>query len=106
MPWTCGTCLRAFNTPRARTQHMNALGHAMPRHECERCWMYFGTRAAVVGHMNASNHWPHECPLCSDTWPTQEKVDKHVVEYHHHCMDCDRTFADYNCIKMVGSWSS
>lgn len=80
---------------------MDALGHSQPTHECDTCSKYFGNRAAVVQHMNASNHWMYDCPLCDETWPSKDKVDKHVIEYHHHCKDCDRTFADYNRIKMV-----
>lgn len=101
MTWTCGTCHRDFVSVRAREQHMDALGHSQPTHECDTCSKYFGNRAAVVQHMNASNHWMYDCPLCDETWPSKDKVDKHVIEYHHHCKDCDRTFGDYNRIKMV-----
>ncbi|EMR67222.1 putative zinc finger protein [Eutypa lata UCREL1] len=100
MTWTCGTCHRDFVSVRAREQHMDALGHSQPTHECDTCSKYFGNRAAVVQHMNASNHWMYDCPLCDETWPSKDKVDKHVIEYHHHCKDCDRTFGDYNRIKM------
>ncbi|RYP80134.1 hypothetical protein DL769_002620 [Monosporascus sp. CRB-8-3] len=100
MSWTCGTCYRVFGSEHSREQHIDAVNHDYPTHECDRCSRFFGSRRAVVQHMNDCNHWRYDCPLCDETWPTRKEVKEHVIEYHHHCTPCDRTFADYNAIKM------
>ncbi|KAI1397047.1 hypothetical protein F4819DRAFT_473284 [Hypoxylon fuscum] len=100
MAWTCGTCWRGFSTARAREQHMYALDHSIPQHECDRCSSYFGTRSAVVNHMNTKNHWHYECSICNETWPTIEQRTDHEISDHYYCADCERLFNSYNNIKM------
>ncbi|KAI1645263.1 uncharacterized protein F4817DRAFT_344209 [Daldinia loculata] len=100
MSWTCGTCWKEFTTERSREQHMDALDHSVPDHECDRCSRFFNSRSAVVNHMNAKNHWYYECTFCDETWPTEEQQREHEMEEHFHCTDCSRTFRNYNDIKM------
>ncbi|KAI1468297.1 uncharacterized protein F4812DRAFT_426224 [Daldinia caldariorum] len=100
MSWACGTCWRRFTTFQGREQHMDALDHSVPEHECDRCSRYFNSRSAVVNHMDAKNHWYYGCSICNATWPTEEEVKEHKIEDHYYCRDCDRDFYDHNSIKM------
>ncbi|KAI0121923.1 hypothetical protein F4814DRAFT_194350 [Daldinia grandis] len=100
MLWTCGTCEREFVTWRSREQHMDALDHSTPEHECDKCSRFFNSRSAAVNHMNVKNHWFHECSICNETRPTDDQVKEHEIEEHFYCADCDRTFNTYNNIKM------
>ncbi|KAI0114604.1 hypothetical protein F4776DRAFT_666750 [Hypoxylon sp. NC0597] len=97
---TCGTCWRIFANVRAREQHMIALDHDVPEHECDSCLKYFASRNAVINHMNAKNHWYYECAICDETWPTEELKTEHEIDYHYFCSECDRQFHDHNAIKM------
>ncbi|KAI2616809.1 hypothetical protein GGR54DRAFT_222853 [Hypoxylon sp. NC1633] len=100
MDWTCGTCALTFDTLRARRRHMRHLNHSIPEHECETCPRFFRSRSRVVAHMNAKNHWPYECEICCETWPSDEERREHEVEDHYYCYDCDREFRNLNGIKM------
>ncbi|KAI1385410.1 uncharacterized protein F4822DRAFT_412972 [Hypoxylon trugodes] len=97
---TCGTCWRQFRNTYARQQHMDALDHDVPEHECDRCTLYFMSRSAVVNHMNAKNHWYYDCDFCDETWPDTEALEEHEIEEHLYCADCDRSFTSRNNIRM------
>ncbi|KAI1345021.1 hypothetical protein F5Y15DRAFT_410705 [Xylariaceae sp. FL0016] len=100
MAWTCGSCERVFGSERAREQHMDALGHVADSFECDTCTRCFGSSGAARQHMNVCNHFGHECYICDETWPTREDREAHEAEEHFYCADCDRTFQNYNNIKM------
>ncbi|KAI1503082.1 hypothetical protein F5X99DRAFT_133938 [Biscogniauxia marginata] len=98
--WTCGTCGREFATCKSRQQHMDALCHSMPPHECDTCERYFGSRRVVENHMNALGHWNYECDFCYEKFSVVEELNEHEIEDHYYCSDCDRTFMNYNNVKM------
>ncbi|KAI5863606.1 hypothetical protein GGS23DRAFT_620380 [Durotheca rogersii] len=100
MSFTCGTCWRDFYSEGSREQHLDARGHGIPEHECDRCPKYFGSRAAVVQHMNDKNHWKYQCGNCVETWPTQEALVDHEIGTHLFCSNCQRYFTSSNNIKM------
>ena len=54
--------------------------------------------------MDDCNHFRLECSQCSLTFPDEEAVKNHEIQGHLYCADCDRSFSQYNNIKMVGEW--
>lgn len=100
--YECGTCRKVFPAGwHARENHCRSTGHQRPAFECYTCERNFGSEAARFQHMNARNHFAHECGICAETWPTEEQLEEHVVEDHFYCGDCNRQFQNLNNIKMV-----
>ena len=97
----CGTCTRAFPAGwKARDQHLDATGHRSPEFECDTCYRFFNSDQARWQHMNAVNHFKHECLICKETWPTEEQLTRHEQEDHHYCKECQKRFQNSNAIKM------
>lgn len=97
----CGTCLKTFPAGwKARDNHCRMTGHFIPNFECETCPRWFRSQGACDQHMNDLNHWPFECSICDETWPTEEECTDHEIEIHLYCADCQRTFQNLNNIRM------
>ncbi|KAH8807236.1 hypothetical protein F5884DRAFT_899669 [Xylogone sp. PMI_703] len=97
----CGTCRKVFYTGwRARDNHLRSTGHRAPAFECDKCARYFGSERARFQHMNDLNHFAWECSVCDETWSTEDRMTEHEHEDHNYCGECERTFANYNNLKM------
>lgn len=98
----CGTCNKVFEAGwRARENHLHSTGHHAPAFECDTCPRYLGSENARFQHMDALNHFEWECSVCDETWPTENQKVEHEHEDHNYCGECERTFANYNNLKMV-----
>ncbi|KAH9905221.1 hypothetical protein F4778DRAFT_698055 [Xylariomycetidae sp. FL2044] len=97
----CGTCHKVFGARRqARENHLRSTGHRAPKFECDACPRYFGSETARFQHMDALNHFEWECSICDETWPTDSQQTKHEHDEHNYCRICQRTFENYNNLKM------
>ncbi|CAJ2502084.1 Uu.00g049370.m01.CDS01 [Anthostomella pinea] len=52
------------------------------------------------GYSNSSDDGEWECDFCYETFSSEEEQEQHEIDVHYHCADCDRTFSNYNAIKM------
>ncbi|ROW09438.1 hypothetical protein VMCG_02207 [Cytospora schulzeri] len=103
MNWNpeCGSCGKVFPAGfQARENHCRSTGHSPPTFECDRCHRWFNSENARWQHMDSLNHFAHECSQCDETYPTEEEVEEHEIDDHYYCANCDRTFMNYNNIKM------
>ncbi|KAH8594480.1 hypothetical protein B0O99DRAFT_513835 [Bisporella sp. PMI_857] len=97
----CGTCSKVFHAGwRARENHLRSTGHCAPSFECDSCARYFDSDKARFQHMNALNHFKWECSICDETWPTSSQCTDHEHRDHNYCNECERTFINYNNLKM------
>ncbi|KAK4130590.1 hypothetical protein BT67DRAFT_410561 [Trichocladium antarcticum] len=109
----CGSCVRAFPSGwRARDQHCNATGHDLPAFECDTCDLYFPNERLRLNHMRYNGHFQdnasscssiageYECNQCSWSFHTEDDRNKHYIEDHLYCEDCDRNFISLNNIRM------
>lgn len=53
--------------------------------------------------MSNRNHFPYQCELCDETWPSEEELQDHEVQDHFYCANCDRDFNTLNNIRQVSS---
>ena len=117
MGYECYTCTRVLATPRARAQHMNALGHwGTPDFECEYCGEEFYTEDELDEHVDDCDRRPPdiECDTCSECFYTRDECDDHMDDYHHHgpeveCETCTRRFfSQQSCdqhMDALGHWA-
>ncbi|KAK0669899.1 hypothetical protein QBC41DRAFT_99369 [Cercophora samala] len=102
--YECGDCYRRFPSGwRARDQHCNATGHSIPDFECFTCYEYFDDNWERSQHMHDWYHLPdeyYECAICIEVFRSNAEVTKHEVHNHFYCRDCERTFNNFNNIKM------
>ncbi|KAI5459426.1 hypothetical protein BGZ63DRAFT_491712 [Mariannaea sp. PMI_226] len=97
----CGSCSKTFPSGfQARENHCSSTGHERPQYECESCPRWFRNQSACNQHMDALNHWPYECAVCDETWPTAEQRKDHQIRTHFYCGPCKRQFQSFNNIKM------
>lgn len=100
MSYLCGTCGRTFPAGwKARQQHCDATGHSPPPYECSSCPRWFNSDLACRQHMSNRNHFPYQCELCDETWPSEEELQDHEVQDHFYCANCDR---DFNTLNGIG----
>ncbi len=70
-------------------------------YECRACGKDFDSERAMEQHMNAKGHWPVECALCYNTYADKEDCQAHEYTDHNHCSECNRSFQNYNNLRMV-----
>lgn len=100
--YECGSCWKSFPAGwTARENHCRSTGHSRPTFECDSCHRNFGSETARFQHMDATNHFDHECSICDETWPTASERKTHEIEEHFYCLDCNRSFQNLNNIQMV-----
>ncbi|KAL4722046.1 hypothetical protein ACLX1H_010816 [Fusarium chlamydosporum] len=103
MTYYCVDCDTLFYAGRkARDQHCQATGHALPAFECDTCSFCFDDEYDRCEHMNLEMHWAPdapECRVCHGRAVTKTEIVKHEVEIHHYCADCQRQFQNLNNLR-------